>query len=168
MKDLLIRPYRPEDAAHLARVFHRAVRRGTGAHYSLVQRLAWSPRAGDGADWHARLSGIETVVAELPSGPVGFMALDAGQRFVDFAYVDPSVRGRGVAATLYAVLEGRARTMGLNRLQTEASRVAEPFFAARGWVVVHRQVVRRRGIGLPNALMEKDLAKGIRCAEAAA
>jgi hypothetical protein len=33
-----------EDAAHLARVFHRAVRRSTGAHYSLVQRMAWSPR----------------------------------------------------------------------------------------------------------------------------
>jgi putative acetyltransferase len=164
MRDLLIRPYRPEDAAHLARVFHRAVRRSTGAHYSLVQRVAWSPRAGDGADWHDRLSGIETIVAELPSGPVGFMALNAEDSFVDFAYVDPSVRGHGVGAALYAVIEGRARAMGLGHLQTEASRVAEPFFRARGWVVLHRQVVKRRFIGLPNALMEKDFA----VAEAAA
>jgi putative acetyltransferase len=155
MKGLLIRPYRAEDAAHLARVFHRAVRRGTGEHYSLVQRVAWSPRASDGALWHARLCDIDTVVAELPSGPVGFMALNAAESFVDFAYVDPSVRGQGVGAALYAVIEGRARSMGLGHLQTEASRVAEPFFRTRGWVVLHRQVVRRRFIGLPNAVMEK-------------
>jgi hypothetical protein len=31
------------------------------------------------------------------SGPVGFMALNAAESFVDFAYVDPSVRGQGVA-----------------------------------------------------------------------
>ncbi|MFW5881347.1 MAG: GNAT family N-acetyltransferase [Roseicyclus sp.] len=165
MRGLLIRPYRAEDAAALARVFHRAVRRGTGAHYSVLQRLAWSPRPGDGSDWHARLSEIETVVAELPRGPVGFMALSAAEGFIDFAYVDPSVRGRGVAAALYAVVEGRARALGLSELQTEASRVAEPFFAARGWVVVRRQTVKRRMVRLPNAVMEKRLAQA---AEAAA
>jgi putative acetyltransferase len=143
--------------AALARVFHRAVRRGTGAHYSLVQRMAWSPRAGDGADWHARLSAIDTIVAELPRGPVGFMALSVQEHFIDFAYVDPSVRGEGVAAALYAVIEGRARALGLPHLQTEASRVAEPFFADRGWEVVRRQTVKRRMIRLPNAVMEKPL-----------
>lgn len=164
MKDLLIRPYREGDAPALARVFHRAVRRGTGAHYSVLQRLAWSPRPSDGADWHARLSAIETVVAELPRGPVGFMALSVEERFIDFAYVDPSVRGRGVAAALYAVVEGRARALGLMHLQTEASRVAEPFFADRGWEVLRRQSVKRRMVRLPNAVMEKTLA----LAEAAA
>lgn len=157
MKGLLIRPYRADDAEALARVFHRAVRRGTGAHYSLVQRLAWSPRTGDGEAWHTRLDAIDTMVAEGSRGPVGFMALDLSDSFIDFAYVDPSVRGRGVGAALYAVLEGRARAEGLSRLQTEASRVAEPFFRARGWMVLHRQVVRRHLIGLPNAVMEKDL-----------
>ena len=158
MNDLLIRPYRDTDAAALARVFHRSVRRATGAHYSLIQRMAWSPRAGDGAEWHDRLSGIDTIVADLPRGPVGFMALNTAESFIDFAYVDPSVRGHGVAAALYAVLEGRARALGLTRLQTEASRVAEPFFRDRGFVILQRQIVRRRRVRLPNALMEKDFA----------
>jgi putative acetyltransferase len=85
------------------------------------------------------------------------MAMNTEEAFIDFAYVDPSVRGQGVGAALYAVLEGRARAIGLSRLQTEASRVAEPFFRARGYVVLERQVVKRRMIGLPNAVMEKDL-----------
>ncbi len=155
MTGLVIRPYRAADAKPLALVFHRAVRRGTAEHYTLAQRLAWSPWVQRGQAWHERLARIETVVAETPSGPVGFMALDLSDGFLDFAYVDPAVRGQGVAAELYAVLEARALTAGLTRLQTEASRVAEPFFRARGWVVLHRQRVRRNGVRLPNAVMER-------------
>jgi putative acetyltransferase len=77
--------------------------------------------------------------------------------FLDFAYVDPAVRGHGVAAALYDAIEARARAHGLSRLRTEASRVAEPFFGARGWVVIRRQRVRRNGVGLPNAVMERAL-----------
>jgi hypothetical protein len=33
--------------------------------------------------------------------------------------------------------------------------VAEPFFRERGWIVLHRQRVRRLGVRLPNALMER-------------
>lgn len=157
MRGLVIRDYRPSDASALATIFHRAVRRGAAGHYTLAQRLAWSPWVKPGRAWHDRLAEIETVVAELPSGPVGFMALDLSDGFLDFAYVDPAVRGKGVAAGLYAVLEGRARAAGLARLQTEASRVAESFFRARGWIVLHRQKVRRNGLRLPNAVMERDL-----------
>ncbi|MEL7415354.1 MAG: 5-aminolevulinate synthase, partial [Pseudomonadota bacterium] len=46
--------------------------------------------------------------------------------------------------------------MGIDRLQTEASRVAEPFFQARGWVVIERQVVKRRWVRLPNAVILSD------------
>jgi putative acetyltransferase len=155
MKGLVIRNYRPEDARALALVFHRAVRRSTGDHYTLAQRLAWSPWVKPGRAWHERLAEIETIVAEMPRGAVGFMALDLADGFLDFAYVDPAVRGKGVAAELYDVLEARARAAGLTRLQTEASRVAEPFFRERGWVLLHRQRVRRLGVRLPNALMER-------------
>ncbi|MDG4648096.1 GNAT family N-acetyltransferase [Roseibacterium sp. SDUM158017] len=160
MRGLVVRDYRPDDAGPIARVFHRAVRRGTSAHYSLAQRLAWSPRVQAPEAWHTRLSQIETVVAETGEGPVGFMALDLADGFLDFAYVDPSVRGMGVGAAIYAVIEGRARAAGLTRLQTEASRVAEPFFDARGWIVVKRQRVRRNGLSLPNAVMERTFAAG--------
>lgn len=157
MRDLIVRPYRCEDAGPLARVFHRAVRRGAGAHYSLPQRIAWSPRVQPAEAWDARLSQIETLVAERGGAPVGFMALDLSDGFLDFAYVAPEARGQGVAAALYAVLEGRARAAGCTDLETEASRVAEPFFAARGWHVEKRQSVRRLGLRLPNAVMRKAL-----------
>lgn len=157
MSDLIIRPYRTQDAGALACVFHRAVRRGTRPHYSLVQRIAWSPRVQPPAAWDERLSAIETLVAEREGRPVGFMAMDLADGFLDFAYVAPEARRQGVAAALYAVIEGRVRVAGRTVLEAEASRVAEPFFAARGWQVSRRQSVRRLGLQLPNAVMHKTL-----------
>jgi putative acetyltransferase len=157
MTGLIIRPYRAEDAALLAGVFHRAVRKGTARHYTLPQRLAWSPRVHPATYWDARLSRLDTMVAENARGAVGFMALSLDDAFVDFAYVAPEAAGQGVGGTLLAVVEGRAKSAGIDRLETEASRVAEPFFGHYGWHVLRRQTVRRHGIALPNALMEKPL-----------
>ena len=55
------------------------------------------------------------------------------------------------------MLEGRARALGLTRLDTEASLLAEPVFLRLGWQVIKRQDVVRRGVSLRNAWMEKKL-----------
>ncbi|AHM05601.1 hypothetical protein roselon_03343 [Roseibacterium elongatum DSM 19469] len=157
MSGLIIRPYRPEDAGQLARVFHLAVRRGAAGHYSLAQRLAWSPRARSARYWDQRLSRLDTIVAADGRGAVGFMALNLDDAFLDFAYVMPDAAGCGVGDALLSIVEGRAKSAGIDRLETEASRVAEPFFAHRGWRVLRHQRVKRHGIGLPNALMDKPL-----------
>lgn len=157
MNGLIVRPYRLSDAAPLAQVFHHAVHDGTTRHYDGAQRAAWSPSPPDDAEWIARLSEGETIVAEHGGRAVGFMTLDRKTGFLDFAYVAPDYMGRGVADTLYAVLEGRARVSGLSRLETEASLLAERFFARRGWQILRRQTVERGGVSLPNAVMEKTL-----------
>lgn len=158
MNGLIIRPCRVTDAPGLAHLFHRAVREGTGARYSADQRAAWSPAPPLDEGWRRRLVEAQTVVAESEDRLLGFMTLDIGTGWIDFAYVAPEVMGRGVAETLYAVLEGRARAAGLSRLETEASLLAERFFARRGWDVVRRQDIERGGVRLPNVVMAKSLA----------
>jgi putative acetyltransferase len=165
MNGLLIRPYRGDDAPALAAVFHSAVRTGAGRHYSAKQRAAWSPEPPSGDEWQARLAQPDTMVAELDGAAVGFMTLDMTTGYLDFAYVAPGVMGKGVAETLYAVVEGRARVAGVAQLSTEASRLAERFFLRRGWQLVARQKVERRGVKIPNARMEKRL---LRCGTLAA
>ena len=157
MNGLLIRPCRVTDAPGLADLYHRAVREGTARHYDAAQRAAWSPAPPQGEDWRRRLVEAQTMVAERGDCLMGFMTLDIHSGFVDFAYVAPEVMGQGVAETLYAVLEGRARVAGLTRLETEASLLAERFFLRRGWRVLRRQEVERHGVRLPNAVMEKSL-----------
>jgi len=159
MNGLIIRPCRVTDAPGLADLYHRAVREGTGRHYDAAQREAWSPAPPNDESWRRRLVEAQTIVAERDARLLGFMTLDIGTGWLDFAYVAPEAMGQGVAETLYAVLEGRARAAGLGALETEASLLAERFFARRGWQLVKRQEVERNGVRLPNAVMVKRLAQ---------
>nr|WP_275403024.1 GNAT family N-acetyltransferase [Roseibacterium persicicum] len=143
----------------MADLYHRAVREGTGRHYDAAQRAAWSPAPPQGEDWRRRLVEAQTMVAEQGDRLLGFMTMDMDTGFLDFAYVAPEAMGQGVAETLYAVLEGRARVAGLTRLETEASLLAERFFLRRGWRVLRRQEVERHGVRIPNAVMEKSLTR---------
>ena len=157
MNGLIIRPYRPADAIGLATLFHRAVQEGTVQHYSPEQRRAWCDAPPTSAGWRARVEEAETIVAEQSGKHLGFMTMDMETGYLDFAYVAPEVMGKGVAATLYAVIEGRARAHGLARLETEASLLAQPFFKRQGWRLVKRQEVERDGVLIPNAVMQKRL-----------
>ncbi|MEJ6388312.1 GNAT family N-acetyltransferase [Gymnodinialimonas ulvae] len=159
MNGVIFRPYRPSDAIGLATLFHRAVQEGTTAHYSAEQRAAWCDRPPTSAGWRARVEEAETLVAERHGAHVGFMTLDMEAAYLDFAYVAPEVMGKGVADSLYAMIEGRAKVQGLVRLETEASLLAQPFFKRHGWRVVKVQEVERQGVKIPNAMMEKRLVR---------
>jgi putative acetyltransferase len=152
------------DAPGLAELYHRAVQDGTRAHYDAAQRAAWSPVPPLDEDWRRRLIEAQTIVAERHDRLLGFMTLDIATGWIDFAYVAPEAMGQGVAETLYAVLEGRARAAGLCRLETEASLLAERFFTKRGWTLIKRQEVLRGDVRLPNAVMAKTLVKTGICA----
>ncbi len=153
--ELTVRSYAEGDAIVLGEVFYRAVHEGAARRYSPEECAAWSPRPPASRAWEARLAEAETVVAERDGMPVGFMSLNPARGYLDLAFVSPDVMGTGVAWLLYAVLEGRARAAGLERLETEASHLAEPFFLRQGWQVVRRQSVERNGVILSNAVMEK-------------
>ncbi len=154
--DFAVRTYVDSDAEALGRVFYRAVREGAATRYSKDQVTAWSPSAPAGEVWRDRLRQAETVVAVQGETPVGFMTLD-DKGYLDLAFVLPEAMGKGVSDALYAVLEGRARANGISALSTQASLLAEPFFARHGWTVARRQEVEIGGVVLKNAWMKKSL-----------
>ena len=164
MSALEVRDFAPGDARTLGEIFHAAVHEGAAAAYSAEQRAAWSPQAPDGPAWEARLNGTETVVAVRDGRLLGFMTFIREQAYIDFTYVRPEAMGTGVAAALYAVIEGRARAARIARLSVDASELARPFFGRQGWQVVAREEVVRGGVTLHRYRMEKVL----RAAEAAA
>lgn len=159
MNGLTIRPYRVTDAPGLAQIYHRAVHEGAARDYTPAQRAAWSPAPPMREDWTRRLSEAETIVAERAERLLGFMTLDMTTGWLDFAYVIPEAMGQGVADTLYAVLEGRARVAGVARLETGASLLGERFFRRHGWQLRLRHQIDCAGVSLPHAVMLKDLTR---------
>jgi len=153
---LRVRPYRPTDASAIAGLFYRAVHETAALLYNAEERQAWAPAPRPSSEWHARLTLIETIVAEDACGVAGFITLGPDGH-IDFVYVRPDVAGRGVAGALYAHLEGLARARGLARLYADASHLALRFFERRGWTRNQTQTVERRGVAITNHRVEKRL-----------
>ncbi len=159
MSDVWIRGLRPGEADALGLLFHRAVREGAASAYDAAQRAAWSPEPPCGPDWAGRLERAVTLVAESEGVPVGFMSLEPDTGLLDLAFVLPEWQGRGVASRLLAVLENRARALGLRGLSVEASALARPFLLRHGWRDGPRQEVERGGVCLHNFAMTRELLR---------
>lgn len=70
-------------------------------------------------------------------------------------FVHPEYQGLGIASRLLGSVEDEALKLGFSRIYTEASRTARPFFERKGFRVITKQIVEKRGQGLENFLMEK-------------
>ena len=59
-----IRDYEQADAPAIARLFYETVRSVNRANYSDEQLQAWAPAIPDAGEWHDRMAGRKTLVAE--------------------------------------------------------------------------------------------------------
>lgn len=156
MQNRGIRTYEAGDAPEIVRLFFETVRSVNRADYSEEQVEAWAPGVPDPEEWHSRMVGRRTLVAEEGAEVVGFAELE-GDGHLDMLYVRGDAVGRGVGGLLYEAVEREARGKGLVRLSTEASITARPFFERRGFRIAREQTVWRRGVSMTNFVMEKDL-----------
>ena len=85
---------------------------------------------------------------------MGFSDL-TGDGCLDMMFVHPEFQGLGIASLLLSRVEQQALKLGFKRIYTEASRTARPFFERKGFRVIARQTVEKRGQSLENFLMEK-------------
>ncbi len=88
------------------------------------------------------------------------MELDADGH-IDCTYTHPDFQGKGVASSLYDYLLMQAKQAGIKRLYVEASFIAKPFFEHRGFSVVKKNEVQRKGVSLVNFSMENPLSQNI-------
>ena len=154
-----IRPFQPEDAPALARLFHDAVHGIAAQHYSPAQVAAWAPAVPDPARFLARgADGRTLLVAEgLDGAPLAYGDVEADGH-IDHLFCRPEAAGAGIAARLYAALEAAARERGIARLYTEASEPARRFFERRGFTLLHRRDFELAGVPIHNYAMAKRLA----------
>ncbi|EGE57631.1 UNVERIFIED_ORG: putative acetyltransferase [Rhizobium esperanzae] len=150
---ILIRPYAPRDADATIEIFLRAIRQVSSKDYLPAQTEAWA-KVEDRNLWAQRRISRPCWIAEIDGAPVGFSDLtDDG--CLDMMFVHPEFQGLGIASRLLSRVEEEALNRGFTRIYTEASRTARPFFERRGFRVIARQTVEKRGQSLENFLMEK-------------
>jgi putative acetyltransferase len=153
--DISIRPYLPGDADATIDIFLRAIREVSAKDYSPAQINAWA-RVDDRQGWAERRASRPAWIAEAAGRAIGFTDL-VPDGYLDMMFVHPEWQGLGVASRLLHRVEQAARALGLDRIHTEASITARPFFLRRGFRLIRNQVVEKRGERLDNFLMEKPL-----------
>lgn len=161
-----IRNFREDDAEALAALTLAAIRSVGSARYTPAQVEAWA----------ARHSGAARFLERHADGQMIFVAIDAQDRPVAYALLEPTSDGaghldmlychpdhtrKGLADELLANAEQRARTNGMSQLYTEASELARPAFERAGYVVTQRRdfAIEHEGIRVPihNFAMKKML-----------
>lgn len=151
-----VRPAQVTDAPELRQLFYDTVHRVNCKDYSAAQLDAWAPPLHEPNSWQPRFSAQWTFVAEQASKLVGFCELDRDGHIGGF-YCHFQHQRQGIGSLLLKHLEVTALCHDMDRLYTEASITAKPFFERYEFQVTKPQTVERHGIILRNFCMEKQL-----------
>lgn len=151
-----LRAYQAHDLPATVALFQASVSQLTTQHYDAAQRQAWAPEVADLSTWQTRLASIELLIAEDDCSIAGFIGFSLDGH-IDLLFTAPGFARQGVASALYAAAEQRLRAAGARELFTEASLVAQAFFARQGFSVQQAQTVTRGAVMLPRMLMRKIL-----------
>ena len=103
--------------------------------------------------WNKSLREHYTFVAVENNVIVGFGDIDKSG-YLDRLYVHKDHQRKGVATAIRDTLK---QSVKANKIITNASITAKPFFEQRSFTMVKWQQVLRHGIALTNYVMEKQL-----------
>lgn len=151
-----IREALESDLEALMTVFTAAVHALAGGAYTAEQCAAWAPIPPDADRWRHRLSALNVLLACEGEQVAGFIGY-ARSGHVDLLFTAPQFARRGVAATLFGAACADMLLSGAQRLSTEASLAARPFFERQGFAVVAEEDVLRQGVALRRFWMTRDL-----------
>jgi putative acetyltransferase len=149
-----IRSYEISDTQEIVQLFYDTVHEVNIRDYTQAQVDAWAPADIDIASWTQSLSNKFTFVAQEGKKIAGFGELEANGH-IDRFYCHKDFQGKGVGTQILKHIELQAQTLGINKLFTEASITAKPFFESKGFTVFKQQEVERRGQKFINFVMEK-------------
>ncbi len=152
-----IRPYKDSDVKHLASIYYNTIHLINARDYSQDQINVWAPQSSlDAISWKKKWEKLKPLVAICNNEIVGFAEFEPNGH-IDCFYCHHEWIGEGVGSALMKEIEQTAHSLSLNRIYAEVSITAKPFFIAKGFSVVKKQIVEKKGIKLENFIMEKFL-----------
>lgn len=160
---LTVRLLRDDELPAYLAIVNAAISGLTGGVYSAETLRSWQvPITGAALDELRRNDDHEIrFLAEMDGDAVGIGALVVEGAELRACYVLPAAARRGVGSAIINAIEQRARAQGLDRLTVVASLNAEPFYAARGYMVRERGALQLTdGQSMAAVRMSKSLSLG--------
>lgn len=150
-----IRPYEEDDLPYLIQLFYDTVHRVNAKDYTKEQLDAWADGHVNESIWNEHLLQNNTLVYVRNGEIIGFADMEVGG-YLDHLFVHKNHQHEGIATKLCDQLEKQSDA---KLFSTHASITAKPFFQNRGYYVVKKQQVERKGVLLTNYIMQKENPK---------
>ena len=155
---ITIRDFQEEDAQTLWALFFNTVRNVNRRDYTEQQVKAWAQEGFDSQLWLKKMISIQPFVAELDGVIVGYSDVQPSG-LVDHFFCHHEYQGQGVGRALMTHVIRQAEAKGRDRIYSEVSITARPFYERMGFTVVNEQQIEVRGATLTNYVMERHLDK---------
>jgi putative acetyltransferase len=154
-----IRRYERADSEQLRGIFTNAILQTARGGYSEEQVRTWAAQAAEAHEFDERAADgrLLLVAVDEQNKPIAYGDLEQDGH-IDHLFCHPEAGRKGVASALYDELEKAAAAWKLQRLYVEASEIARPFFARKGFTLIRRNDFELEGTPIHNYMMEKFLA----------
>ena len=149
-----IKTYEIGDTEEIIKLFYNTVHKVNIRDYTQEQVDAWAPVDIDIGAWMRGLSSKFTYVAAENEKIIGYGQLELNGHINHF-YCHKDFQRKGVGTQILNCIESKARALGIDKLFTEASITARPFFESKGFIIVREQQVECRRQKFINFAMEK-------------
>lgn len=149
---ITIRKFKTGDENGTWNVFYSAIHLVCSKDYSKEQIQAWAPTDLDLSLWAKKIHSIKPFIATLNGKIVGYADLqDDGK--IDHFFVHGNHQAQGVARALMNRIIQKAPAQ--QKLYSEVSHTAKPFYEKNGFKVIKVQEANMRGVVLTNNIMER-------------
>ncbi len=145
------------DIPELAELYKNTVLSVNRKDYSTEEVEDWASCGDDTAHLHELFAGQHFLAAENDNGKiVGFTSVnDAG--YLHNLFVHKDFQHQGIATSLYRAIESYTREKGIEKITSEVSITAKPFFEKQGFAVDEEQKRRANKLYLTNYKMSKNI-----------
>ncbi|MBL7970083.1 MAG: GNAT family N-acetyltransferase [Prolixibacteraceae bacterium] len=149
----------PDDIAALKNLYHATVLTINRRDYSKTEVADWASCGDDLCRWKELIETLYFIVAESPrSQIVGFSSINQ-QGHLHSMFVHKDFQGKGIATMLLDEIERYAKESGIEKITSDVSITARPFFERRNYSVEAQQKRRANQLYLTNFLMTKTIDK---------
>ncbi len=152
---LVVRDATVADIPEIQKLYQDTVLTVNRKDYSLEEVEDWASCGDDINHLYAQLTEHRYMVAVNDQNIiVGFASIN-DNGYIHVMFVHKDFQRQGVALLLYQTIEQYAREKGINRLTSEVSITARPFFEKQGFIVDKEQKRKANQLCLTNYMMSK-------------
>lgn len=141
------------DLDQVRQLFFDTVTTVNSVDYNPEQVKAWSSGYDNIKRWTNRITEQHFFVADINGVIAGFASITA-DGYLDVLFVHKDFQRRGVALSLLNQIKKVARIQEINRITSDVSITARPFFEKQGFSIVAAQQVALNGVVFDNFKME--------------